>query len=109
MKRILRVASDGTDRMTEELATALAARSWFEFKPLFLLVHASLRQRKAAHGGEEMLRLRAYDKLQRLVYHGIVEKAGKLYRGRLEKLEELMAHVSAQHCHNLLEAVDSVK
>ncbi|MEZ5429785.1 MAG: hypothetical protein R3F31_01100 [Verrucomicrobiales bacterium] len=32
-------------------------------------------------GGEEMLRLRAYEKLQNLVTRGLVEKNGKEYRG----------------------------
>lgn len=105
MNRMLRVVTVGPDRLTEELATALAARAWFEFKPLFLLVHANLQRRKAAHGGEEMLRLRAYDKLQGMVQQGIVEKEGKLYRGRLEKLAEMVDHVSAQHCGNLMDAV----
>lgn len=105
MNRFLRVVAAGPDRLTEELATALAARTWFEFKPLFLLVHAGLQQRGAAHGGEEMLRLRAYDKLQGLVQRGIVEKEGKLYRGRLKKLAELADHTSAQHCENLMDVV----
>ena len=33
-----------------------------EFKPLFNVVHTSLRARNAASGGEEMLRLRVYEK-----------------------------------------------
>ena len=86
--------------------TALAARTWLEFKPLFLLVHTSLRRQGCAHGGEEMLRLRAYDKLQGLVRNGTVEKEGKQYRGRLQKLAELQDHVSAQHCQNLINAVN---
>jgi hypothetical protein len=93
------------DRLTKELATALTARTWFEFKPLFLLVYSSLRQCNAAHGGEEMLRLRTYDRLQDLVRRGIVEKTGKLYRGRLDRLAELVNHVAAQQCPILLEAV----
>lgn len=109
MNRFSRVVTAGPDRLTEELATALAARTWFEFKPLFLLVHASLRERNAAHGGEEMLRLRAYDKLQGMVQQGIVEKEGKLYRGRLSRLAELADHVDAQHCENLLDAVRRAK
>ena len=45
----------------------------------------NLRARKSASGGEEMLRLRAYEKLQTLVSRGMVQKsitkAGKKYRG----------------------------
>lgn len=109
MKRPLHVAATAPDRLAEELMTALAARTWFEFKPLFLLVHASLRERRAAHGGEEMLRLRAYDKLQGMVRSGLIEKAGKLYRGKLPELADHIQHVSAQHCRNLLESARCVK
>ncbi len=45
------------------------------------MVHASLRARNAASGGEEMLRLRAYEKLQTLVSRGMVKKTGKKYKG----------------------------
>jgi hypothetical protein len=71
----------GPDHVAEELAKVLSQKTWFEFKPLFEIVHANLRARNAAHGGEEMLRLRAYEKLQNLVNGGIVEKAEKKYRG----------------------------
>ena len=46
-----------------------------------ILVHANLRARNAASGGEEMLRLRAYEKLQTLVSRGMVKKTGKKYKG----------------------------
>jgi len=52
-----------------------------EFKQLFDIVHENLRARNAASGGEEMLRLRAYEKLQNLVARGMVKKTGKKYRG----------------------------
>lgn len=71
----------GPDRIAEELAIVLSAKDSYEFKPLFLLVHANLRSRNAALGGEEMLRLRAYEKLQNLVQAGVVKKVGKEYRG----------------------------
>jgi len=41
----------------------------------------NLRRRNAAHGGEEILRLRTYDKLQKLVFSGAVKKNGKIYTG----------------------------
>ena len=50
-------------------------------KELFDIVHEKLRKRNAASGGEEMLRLRAYEKLQNLVSRGMVKKTGKKYRG----------------------------
>src|SRR5579862_2555981 len=75
----------GPDLITEELAAVLSKKASFEFKPLFDLVHANLRARNCASGGEEMLRLRTYEKLQTLVSMGMVKKtitnAIKEYRG----------------------------
>src|SRR5438067_11295502 len=75
----------GPDIVTEELAAVLSGNTSFEFKALFEVVHANLRARNSASGGEEMLRLRAYEKLQSLVNRGMVKKtvtkAGKEYRG----------------------------
>src|SRR5271156_5981622 len=71
--------------VTEELAVALSGPLSLEFKPLFEIVHTNLRARKSASGGEEMLRLRTYEKLQGLVSQGMVRKtitkAGKKYQG----------------------------
>ena len=69
------------DLVTEELVGVLSQKTSFEFKQLFDLVHEKLRKRNAASGGEEMLRLRAYEKLQNLVSRGMVKKTGKKYRG----------------------------
>ena len=63
----------GPDVLTEELAVVLCGTARFEFKPLFTLVHANLRARKLANGGEDMLRLRLYEKLQELVHKGMVQ------------------------------------
>ena len=75
----------GPDLLTEELVAVLSGGVAFEFKPLFEIVHEKLRARKAGSGGEEMLRLRAYEKLQNLVSQGMVNKtitkAGKHYKG----------------------------
>jgi hypothetical protein len=71
----------GPDNVTEELVAVLSDSKLYEFKALFVVVHAGLRARNAASGGEEMLRLRAYEKLQHLVQQGQVEKTGKQYRG----------------------------
>ncbi len=70
------------DLVTEELVAVLNQKKSFEFKALFDLVHANLRARNAASGGEEMLRLRAYEKLQNLVSRGMVKKTMKEYRGQ---------------------------
>lgn len=82
------------DLVTEELVTALSRRSSYEFKQLFEIVHENLRERNAASGGEEMLRLRAYEKLQNLVARGMVKKNGKKYRGLASALATVKAEVS---------------
>lgn len=74
------------DLVTEELMAVLSKRSSYEFHQLFDIVHENLRNRNAASGGEEMLRLRAYEKLQHLVARGLVTKTAKKYRGRAAAL-----------------------
>src|SRR5208283_1360170 len=69
------------DLVTEELVAVLSQKSSFEFKQLFDIVYENLRARNAASGGEEMLRLRAYEKLLNLVARGMVRKNGKKYKG----------------------------
>jgi len=69
------------DLVTEELVAVLSKKTSFEFKELFEIVHENLKARNAASGGEEMLRLRAYEKLQNLVARGMVKKTGKKYKG----------------------------
>ncbi|EDY16434.1 hypothetical protein CfE428DRAFT_6053 [Chthoniobacter flavus Ellin428] len=71
----------GPDRIGLEIAKVLSQKAPYEFKPLFLIVHASLRSQNAAGGGDEMLRLRTYEKLQKMVQAGIVQKIGKEYTG----------------------------
>jgi hypothetical protein len=84
----------GPDRVAEELAAVLSRKASFEFKALFLIVHENLKLRNAASGGEEMLRLRAYEKLQNLVQAGIVKKTGKEYKGVAPALAAFMETVS---------------
>src|SRR5206468_4230782 len=74
MKKTSGFSRRGPDIVTEELASVLSRKTSFEFKPLFDVVHANLRARNAASGGEEMLRLRTYEKLQSLVQQGMVTK-----------------------------------
>jgi hypothetical protein len=75
----------GPDLITEELVAVLSGSASFEFKPLFDIIYGNLHTRKKTSGGEEMMRLRAYEKLQSLVSQGMVKKtitkAGKLYKG----------------------------
>ena len=84
------------DLVTEELVTVLSQKKSFEFKQLFEIVHENLRQRNAASGGEEMLRLRAYEKLQNLVARGVVKKSGKIYKGDSSALAAMTAANTAQ-------------
>ena len=51
------------DIITEELVAVLSSKASYEFKPLFDILLLNLRERNAASGGEEMLRLRSYEKL----------------------------------------------
>ncbi len=64
----------GPDVITEELAVVLMGKASWEFKPLFTIVYTNLRARNATSGGEEMLRLRVYEKLQALVHRGMVNR-----------------------------------
>ena len=50
----------------------LSSKDSFEFKPLFDIILLNLRERNAANGGEELLRLRAYEKL-RACHQGAVK------------------------------------
>ena len=77
------------DLVTEELAAVLTSKSSYEFKELFDIVHENLKNRNAASGGEEMLRLRAYEKLQNLVARGMVKKELKKYKGIPKQLATL--------------------
>ena len=86
------------DLVTEELVFVLSQKRSYEFRQLFEVVHDNLRRRNAANGGEEMLRLRAYEKLQNLVFRGAVKKNGKIYRGDAAALAAMAAnapHVGA--------------
>ena len=62
------------DNLAEELVAVLSSKNSFEFKPLFDIILVNLRERNAANGGEELLRLRAYEKLQGLVHQGAVKR-----------------------------------
>jgi len=81
------------DIMTEELCAILSRKASFEFKPLYDLIYANLHARNAASGGDEMLRLRAYEKLQNLVHDGMVTKTAKKYRGNPAALLQVSARL----------------
>ena len=77
----------------------LSTKASFEFKPLFETMLLNLRERNAASGGEEMLRLRAYEKLQGLVSQGAVNRTVtgtiKKYKGVATRMVVLRAEMKA--------------
>jgi|SRR4030095_6076762 hypothetical protein len=87
------------DNITEELIALLSSKASFEFKPLFEIMLLNLRERNAAGGGEEMLRLRAYEKLQGLVHQGAVNRTvtgtTKKYKGVPTRMIVLRAEMKA--------------
>ena len=89
----------GPDVVTEELAAVLSTKSSYEFKALFDVVHENLRARNAATGGEEMMRLKTYERLQFLVGQGAVKKTitadSKKYQGVSQAMRDLTAQLKA--------------
>src|SRR5438046_4069287 len=87
------------DNITEELIAVLSSKAAFEFKPLFEIILLNLRERNAASGGEEMLRLRAYEKLQGLVNQGAVNRTisggTKKYKGVAARMVVLRDEMKA--------------
>jgi hypothetical protein len=69
------------DHVTDGLVQVLSDGHAYEFKPLFTKVYEGLKLKNAVSGGEEMIRLRCYEKLQKLAGRGLVEKKLKSYRG----------------------------
>ncbi len=80
------------DNITEELVAVLSSKASFEFKPLFDIILTNLRERNAASGGEEMLRLRCYEKLQSLVAQGAVDRK---VNGTVKKNKGVAARLAA--------------
>jgi hypothetical protein len=91
MKTTYGFSRRGPDRVAEELASVLSKKTPMEFKALFDVVHMNLRAKNAASGGEEMLRLRLYEKLQNFVQAGFAKKTGKEYRGVPKGIETFLA------------------
>ena len=87
------------DNITEELIAVLSSKASFEFKPLFDIILLNLRERNAASGGEEMLLLRAYEKLQGLVSQGAVNRevtgVTKKYKGVATRMAALRTEMKA--------------
>jgi hypothetical protein len=85
------------DVLMEELVTVLLCAKTFEFKALFEIVHSAMKERKVSGGGEEMLRLRAYDKLQSLVREGGATKVGGRYKGVRKQLLIVAEQLKDRH------------
>src|ERR1700720_1565982 len=87
------------DNITEELVAVLSSKASFEFKPLFDVVLFNLRERNLASGGEEMLRLRVYEKLQGLVGRGAVNRTvtgtTKKYKGVAPRMRGVRSEMKA--------------
>src|SRR5947207_14516921 len=85
------------DNVTEELVAVLSSNASFEFKRLFDIILLKLQERNAASGGEEMLRLRVYEKLQGLVGQGAVNRTvngnTKKYKGVGPRMNTLKAEI----------------
>lgn len=76
------------DYVTDEIVLVLGGEDrFFPFNELFDRVYSRLKERSSISGGEEMLRLRTYEKLQNLVTRGMIEKSKKEYKA-LPKLNE---------------------
>ena len=82
------------DHVTDELTAFLVLPRTYEFNELFQLIYINLKTKNAVSGGEEMLRLRSYEKLQNLVNRGFVEKKFKNYRG-LKRLTDVPSTLQA--------------
>ena len=96
-KRGISFTRRAPDNLTEELVAVLSSKASFEFKPLFDIILLNLRERNLAGGGEEMLRLRVYEKLQNLVGQGAVNRTvtgiTKKYKGVRPRLQTLNAEM----------------
>jgi len=96
-KRGLTFVRRAPDNATEELLGVLSSKASYEFKALFEIIFRNLRERNAASGGEDMLRLRVYEKLQSLVSQGAVTRTAtgviKKYKGVAARLLVLKAEM----------------
>lgn len=79
-------------QLTDELILALSCGETYTFNDLFTLVFGVLKKRGAATGGEEALRLRAYEKLQIMVEKGLLQRNMKNYTAN-EGLKDLAEQI----------------
>ncbi len=98
------------DHVTDEIVNVLSANSkkYFGFNDMFERVYENLKERNAVSGGEEMLRLRAYEKLQNLVTRGLVEKKGKEYKA-LARIQEASSAAMAAAAEKAAQAAQAAQ
>ena len=82
------LSAKSRDFLTDEIILILLESKIIEFSDLFGKVVDVLKQKHHHVGGEEILRLRIYEKLQSIVSSGGARKKGKTYEV-LPKLEVL--------------------
>jgi hypothetical protein len=107
--KTLHVAAMDARQLGQELMSVLEGDTLLEFKDAFDRMYASMRERHTLHGSEETLRLTAYDVLQRLVSCGCVEKVEKKYRAKPDAKDLFREHEAAEHCRELLQAVQQTE
>ena len=86
------------DHVTDEIVNVLSKHKgeFFSFNGMFEKVYENLKEKNAVSGGEEMLRLRAYEKLQNLVTRGLVQKEARTYSGTDRIHEASSEYLAAQ-------------
>ena len=77
-----------SDQIREEIIDALLGSGMLQFNDIFLFVVEALKKKGFSTGGEEILKLRIYEKLQMLVSLGALGKRGKEYT-ELPKLADV--------------------
>lgn len=80
------------DIVRQEVIDVLLGTGVIEFNEIFLQVSESMKSKNLSTGGEEILRLRIYEKLQTLVSEGGIRKKGKQYE-QYPKLQEIKDRV----------------
>ena len=86
----------GPDHVAEEIATVLSKKATMAFKDIFDIVYANLRLKNLVNAGEEILRLRAHEKLQAFVANGLATKTERRYKGVPKMLKEFFKE-AAEH------------
>jgi hypothetical protein len=87
------------DHVTDELVVVLKENDdALEFNKLFELVYENLKEKNAVSGGEEMLRLRAYEKLQNLLIHTAMKADSSKVMDYVRRLENYDKALIAEMC-----------